>query len=73
MPAHLVPSHASGKSSVAILLVTQSIGYDVGLSEVVIDSDVIILNQLYPSALPQIQINLGKQVIEALVVMVYLT
>jgi hypothetical protein len=53
--------------------VTQSVAYDVDLSWVIVDSDVIILNQLEPSALPQIQINLGKNVLEALAVAVNIT
>jgi hypothetical protein len=36
---------------------TQSVCYDVGLSWQIVDSDVIILNQLYLFALPQIQIG----------------
>jgi hypothetical protein len=75
---YLISLHSSGhillaKGSVTILLATQSIGYNVGLSWVIIDSNVIILNQLEPSALPQIQINLGKNVLETLVVTVNLT
>jgi hypothetical protein len=39
----------------------------------VIDSMVIILNQFYPSLLPQIQIHLSEDVLKALVIIVYLT
>jgi hypothetical protein len=46
--------------------------YNVSLSWVVVDPDVIILNQLYPSALPQIQTSLSENVLEALVVTVNL-
>jgi hypothetical protein len=37
----------------------------------VVDSEVIILNQLQASSLPQIQICLSKDVLEACVVTVY--
>jgi hypothetical protein len=75
---YLISLHNSGhillaKGSVVILLATQSIGYDIGLSWVMIDSNAIILNQLEPSKLPQIQISLGKNVLETLVVAVNLT
>jgi hypothetical protein len=39
----------------------------------VVDSEVIILNQLQLSSLPQIRIYLSKDVLEAFVVTVYFT
>jgi hypothetical protein len=54
---------------VAVLLSVQGVGYDVGLVRMVVDSEVIILNQLQLSLLPQIQIHLSKDVLEAFVIM----
>jgi hypothetical protein len=39
----------------------------------VVDSEVVILNQLQPSSLPQIQICATEDVLEAFVITVYLT
>jgi hypothetical protein len=39
----------------------------------VVDSEVVILNQLQPSSLPQIQIYATEDVLEAFVITVYLT
>jgi hypothetical protein len=39
----------------------------------VVDSEIIILNQLQPSTLPQIEICLSKDELEAFVVTVYFT
>jgi hypothetical protein len=66
-------SHSTSERGVAVLLSAQGIGYDIGLAGMVIDSNVIILNQLQPSSLPQIQICLSKDVLEAFVVTVYFT
>jgi hypothetical protein len=52
--------------------VTQSICYDIGPPWVIVHSDVMILNKLYPSALPQIQISLSENILETLVVAVNL-
>jgi hypothetical protein len=45
-------SHSMSKRGVAVLLSAQGVGYDVGLTGIVVDSEVIILNQLQPSSLP---------------------
>jgi hypothetical protein len=63
----------TGKHGVAVLLSAQGIGYDIGLARMVVDSDVIILNQLQPSSLPQVQIHLGEDILETFVVTVYFT
>jgi hypothetical protein len=52
--------------------VTQSVFYNVGLSWVIVDSDIIILSQLYSYALPQIQISLSENILETLVVTINL-
>jgi hypothetical protein len=39
-------SHSMGKRGVAVLLLAQGVGYDIGLARMVVDSKVIILNQL---------------------------
>jgi hypothetical protein len=62
-----------GKRGVAVLLLAQGVGYDIGLARMVVDSKVIILNQLQPSLLPQVQIHLSEDVLEAFVVTVYFT
>jgi hypothetical protein len=66
-------SHSMGKRGVAVLLLAQGVGYDIGLARMVVDSKVIILNQLQPSLLPQVQIHLSEDVLEAFVVTVYFT
>jgi hypothetical protein len=66
-------SYLMSKRGVAVLLLAQGVSYDVGLTGMVVDSEVIILNQLQPSSLPQIQICLSKDVLEAFVVTVYFT
>jgi hypothetical protein len=66
-------SYLTGKRGVAVLLSNQGIGYDIGLAGMVVDSDVIILNQLQPSSLPQVQIRLGEDILETFVVTVYFT
>jgi hypothetical protein len=66
-------SYLTGKRGVAVLLSAQGIGYDIGLAGMVVDSDVIILNQLQPSSLPQVQIRLGEDILETFVVTVYFT
>jgi hypothetical protein len=50
--------------------VTESICYDIVLPWVIVPSDVMILNQLYLSTLPQIQISLSENIIETLMVAV---
>jgi hypothetical protein len=37
---------------VAVLILAQGVSYDIGLAGMVVDSKVIILNQLQPSSLP---------------------
>jgi hypothetical protein len=51
----------------------QGIGYDIGLAGMVADSEVIILNQVQPSSLPQVQIYLSEGILVDFVVTVYLT
>jgi hypothetical protein len=62
-----------GKSCVAILVMAQCIGYYISLPWVVVNPKIIILNQLKPSTLSQIQVVLREYVFETLVVTVYLT
>jgi hypothetical protein len=61
------------KRGVAVLLSAQGISYDIGLAEMVLDSEVVILNQLQPSSPPQVQIHLSEDVLEAFVLTVYFT
>jgi hypothetical protein len=61
------------KWGVTVLLLAQGISYNIGLAGMVVDSKVIIHNQLQPSSLPQIQICLSKYVLDAFVVTVYFT
>jgi hypothetical protein len=66
-------SHSIGKRGVAVLLSAQGVGFDIGLAGLVVDSEVIIFNQLQPSLLPQVQFRLSEDVLEAFVVTVYFT
>jgi hypothetical protein len=50
---------------------TQSVSYYVSFSRMVVDSNIIIFGQLYPSALYQIQIVLREYVLGTLVIVVY--
>jgi hypothetical protein len=65
--------HSMSKRGVVVLLSAQGVDYDVGLAGMVVDSEVIIHNQLQPSSPPQIQIRLSKDVLEASMVTVYFT
>jgi hypothetical protein len=65
--------YSMAKRGVAVLLSAQGIGYDIGLAEMVLDSEVVILNQLQPSSPPQVQIHLSEDVLEAFVLTVYFT
>jgi hypothetical protein len=66
-------SHLTGRRGVAELLSAQGVSYDIGLARMVVDSKVIILNQLQPSSLPQVQICLSEDVLEAFMVTIYFT
>jgi hypothetical protein len=66
-------SHSMSKCGVVVLLSAQGINDDIVLARMVVDSDIIILNQLQTSLLPQIQTHLSKNVLEAFVVTVYFT
>jgi hypothetical protein len=66
-------SHPSGNGGVVVLLSAQGVDYDIGLAWMTIDSKIVIINQLQPSSLSQIQIQLSEDVLVALVVIVYLT
>jgi hypothetical protein len=59
------------ENGVAVLLLAQGVGYDIGLTGMAVDFEVILLNQLQPSSLPQIQICLSQDVLEAFVITVY--
>src|SRR3954469_6787732 len=54
-------------------LPAEGIGHHVSLSGVVVYAEVVILDQFQPPSLPEIEIWLGEDVLEALVVGVYLT
>ena len=47
---------------------TQSIRYHIGLAGVVVNLHVVILDQFDPSALPHVQLLLGEDIFQALVV-----
>jgi hypothetical protein len=49
-------------------LSTQGIRYHIGLAGVIVNFHIIVLNQLYPSALPHIQLFLGGDILQALVI-----
>jgi hypothetical protein len=59
------------ENGVAVLLLAQGVGYDIGLAGMAVDFEVILLNQLQPSSLPQIQICLSQDVLEAFVITLY--
>ena len=54
-------------------LTTQRIGYYVSLSGVIMQSHIIILDELQPSPLPEIQLLLRENVLQTLVIRVHLT
>jgi hypothetical protein len=47
---------------------TQRIRNDVCLSQVIVNFQLIVLDQLEPSSLPHVQIRLGKDILQAFVV-----
>jgi hypothetical protein len=51
----------------------QSIGYHISLPRVVVDSKIIILDKLEPSSLPKIQVPLYEDILQTLMIHVYLT
>src|SRR3954469_24681285 len=53
---------------VAIALAAQRIGYDICLPRRVLNINRVLSNGLKPSSLPQIQIGLSEQVLQAFVV-----
>jgi hypothetical protein len=53
---------------VAVMLVTQSVGYDVCLAGVVVNVQVVVLDQLQPPSLSQVQLRLGEDILQALVI-----
>ena len=54
-------------------LAAQRISYYVSLSGVIMQSHIIILNELQPSPLPEIQLLLRENVLQTLVIRVHLT
>jgi hypothetical protein len=47
---------------------TQSIGYHICFSRMVVDSNIIILDQLQPSSLPKVQVWMCENVFQTLVI-----
>ena len=47
---------------------TEGIRNNIGLSGMVMDPDVIILNEFHPTSLPQVQLLLGEDILQALVI-----
>ena len=47
---------------------TEGIRNNVGLSGMVMDPDVIILNEFHPMSLPQVQLLLSEDILQALVI-----
>jgi hypothetical protein len=56
---------------VAVMLVAQCVGYDVRLAEMVVNAQVVVLDQLQPSPLPQVQFRLGKDTLQALLISIH--
>ena len=54
-------------------LAAQRIGYYVSLSGVIMQSHIIILDELQPSPLPKIQLLLREDILQTLVIRVHLT
>src|SRR3954470_13040345 len=54
--------------TVAITFVAQRIGYDIRLPRRVLNINRVLSNGLKPSSLPQVQIGLSEQVLQALVI-----
>jgi hypothetical protein len=52
---------------------TESIGYHIGLSRMIIYSKIIILDQFQPSSMSKIQVRLSENILETLMVHVYFT
>jgi hypothetical protein len=52
---------------------TKGIGYNVRLSRVIMNAEIIILDKLYPSPLTHIQLLLRENILQTLVIGVYLT
>ena len=54
-------------------LAAQRIGYYVSLSGMIMQLHIIILNEFQPSPLPEIQLLLREDILQTLVIRVYLT
>jgi hypothetical protein len=52
---------------------TKGIGYNVRLSRVIMNAEIIILDEFYPYSLKHIQILLRENILQTLVIRVYLT
>ena len=66
-------SEISGYERVDITLVTQCICYYVSLSGMIMQLHIIILNEIQPSPLPEIQLLLHEDILQTLVIRVHLT
>jgi hypothetical protein len=53
---------------VAVMLATQSVGYDVCLAGVVVNVQVVVRDQLQPPSLSQVQFKLGEDIFQALMI-----
>src|SRR4051812_8322992 len=54
--------------TVAITFAAQCIGYDIRFPRRVLNIDIVLSNGFKPSSLPQVQIGLSEQVLQALVI-----
>ena len=54
-------------------LVTQRIGYYISVSGMIVQLHIIILNELQPSPLPEIQLLLREDILQTIVIRVHLT
>ena len=56
-----------------MILPAQGICYNIGFSRMVVHFQIIVLDQLWPSMLPHVQLRLSEDVFETLVISVYVT
>ena len=57
---------------IAINLATQCISDDISLAWMILETHVIIFDQLRPSSLPEVQIRSGEQILQTFVVRIHL-
>jgi hypothetical protein len=65
--------HAIHHQLTHMRLETQSVSYHFSFPRVIVDSQIVILDMLQPSSLPKVQVQLCEDVLQTLVICVYLT